>query len=289
LNAPDSALLQREKALARTTKKRAKQLKHDKFRDTATDVYERLSPHVEGRERTILYAVGGLVVLVALVIVFSYWRESRADDARNALGKAIETASAPVESGTPMPGETGPTFKTDKERAQRAVEEFQKVQATYGSPYKEIAQYFAATNLLTLDRAKGLSELESLTKSGNEEVAARAKFALAEARESDGQYDQAAPLYQELINDKNKTVSENTLKLRLANVYEKQGKKDEAADILFKMVEAARKATGKDGKPPQDSEVIRAAADKLQQLSPERYAQLPKEPTPEGALPFQEG
>jgi len=282
--------LQREKALARTTKKRAKQLKHDKFRDTASDVYERISPHIEGRERTIIYAIGGLVVLVALVIVFSWWRDSRADEAQNALGKAIEIASAPVAPGEPIPGDTGPTFKTEKERAQRAVEEFQKIQANYGSPYNELAHYFAAANLLTLDRQKGLGELESLTKSGNEEVAARAKFALAEARESDGQYDQAASLYQELINDKNKTVSENTLKLRLASVDEKQGKKDEAADILFKMVEAARKATGKGGKPPQESEVIRAAADKLQQLSPERYAQLPKEQPPvDESLPIQTG
>lgn len=252
-------------------------------------VYERLSPHIEGRERTILYAIGGVVALVALIIVFSWWRESRADEARNALGKAIEIANTPVSTGTPMPGDTGPTFKSEQERAQRAVEEFQKVQANYGSPYNEIAHYFAAANLLTLDRAKGLSELESLTKSGNEEVAARAKFAVAQARENDGQYDQAASLYQELLNDKSKTISENTLKFRLASVYEKQGKKDEAADILFKMVEAARKATDKGGKKPQESEVIHAAADKLQQLSPERYAQLPKEQPADNSLPFQEG
>ena len=52
------------------------------------------------------------------------------------------------------------------------------------------------------------------------------------------------------------------------------------------MVEAARKAQGKDGKPVQESSVVRAAADKLQQLSPERYAQLPPEPVKGGALPF---
>jgi len=52
------------------------------------------------------------------------------------------------------------------------------------------------------------------------------------------------------------------------------------------MVEAARKTQGKGGKPPQESPVIHAAADKLQELSPERYAQLPKEQPAEGALPF---
>ena len=82
--------------MARTTKKRAKQLKHDKFRDTTMGVFDRLSHRFEGRGQAILYAVTGAVALVALVIVFSWWRESRADEARRALGKAIEIADAPV-------------------------------------------------------------------------------------------------------------------------------------------------------------------------------------------------
>lgn len=277
--------MHREKALARTTKKRARQLKHDKFRDTTLDAYDRLSHRFEGQGRTILYIVGGVVVLVALLLVFSWWRGRQADAARLALGKAIEIADTPIE-GRVQPGETGPTFKDERERAQHAVEEFQKIQREYGSPYSELARYFAAANLLTVDRAKGLSELDAVSKSGNGEVAARAKFALAQARESEAQYDGAAALYNELLNDTNKTVSENTLKLRLAAVYEKQGKKDEAVNLLFGVVEAARKAQGKDGKPLQESSVVRAAADKLQELSPERFAQLPPEPAKGNSLPF---
>ena len=274
--------------MARTTKKRARQLKHDKFRDTTLGYADRVSHRFEGRGRTILYAVGGAIALVALLLAFNWWRERRADEARFALGKAIEIAEAPV-SPTPQPNQTGPTFKDERERAQKAVEAFQKVQSDYGSPYSEIARYFAAANLLTIDRPKGLSELETLSKGGDGELAARSKFALAQAREADAQYDGAAALYQELLNDKNKTVPENTVKLRLASVYEKQGKKDEAAGLLFQMVESARKAQGKDGKPLPESTVTRAAADKLQELSPERYAQLPKEPTPAGSFPLGEG
>lgn len=272
--------------MARTTKKRAQQLKHDKFRDTTLDAYGRLSHRLEGRGRTVLYAVGGAVALVALLLVFSWWRGSQADAARLALGKAIEIADTPLASATPQPNSTDPTFKDERERAQRAVEEFQKVQRDYGSPYSELARYFAAANLLTIDRPKGLTELEAVGKSSNDEVAARAKFALAQARESDAQYDPAAALYNELLGDKNKTVSENLLKLRLASVYEKQGKKDEAVNLLFGIVEAARKAQGKDGKPVQESSVVRAAADKLQELSPERFAQLPPEPAKGSPLPF---
>ncbi len=271
--------------MARTTKKRAQQLKHDKFRDTTFDAAGRLQQRFEGRGRTILYAAGGAVALLALLLAFNWWRERRADEARLALGKAIEIAEAPV-SATPQPNQVGPSFKDERERAQKAVEAFQKVQNDFGSPYRDIARYFAAANLLTVDRPRGLSELEALTKGGDGDVAARARFALAQAREADGQYDAAAALYQELLKEKGDAVSPNVVKLRLATVYEKQGKRDEAVNVLFQMVEAARKAQGKDGKPLPTSEVVRAAADKLQELSPERYAQLPPEPPTRGSLPF---
>ena len=269
--------------MARTTKKRAQQLKHDKFRDTTFDAAGRLQHRFEGSGRTILYAIGGAIALVALLFAFNWWRERKADEARFALGKAIEIAEAPV-SPTPQPNQIGPSFTNERERAQKAVEAFQKVQSDYGSPYSELARYFAAANLLTIDRPKGLSELEALTKGGGDEVAARARFALAQAREADAQYEPAAALYRELLNDKSGAVSPNAVKLRLASVYEKQGKKDEAVKILYEMVEAARNAKGKDGKPLPESSVTRTAADKLQELSPERYAQLPKEPTPAGLL-----
>lgn len=271
--------------MARTTKKRAQQLKHDRFRDTTFETYGRLSHRFEGKGRTILYAVGGAVALVALLLAFNWWRERQADAARLALGQAIKIAEAPV-SPTPQPNQTGPTFATERERAQKAVEAFQKVQNDYGSPYKEQARYFAATSLLTLDRPKGIGELEALSKEGGSDVATLARFALAQARESDAQYDAAAAGYQELLKNESGPVPPNAVKLRLAAVYEKQGKRDDAVNLLFQMVEAARKAKGKDGKPLPESTVTRSAADKLQELSPERYAQLPKETTATGSFPL---
>lgn len=238
---------------------------------------DRLMNSLEGKGWTILYALGGLVAVAILFFVYSWWSERRADEARYALGKAIEVAEAPVTTGTPLPNATGPTFPSERERAQRAVEEFRKVQEKFGSPYKELASYFAAVNLVAVDRNQGLGELEALSR-GDSDVASRAKFALAQAREADGQYDQAAALYQQLLDGKDNRISDNTLKYRLATVLEKQGKRDAAVDLLFQVVEGARKARGKDGKPLTESAVTRAADDKLQELSPERHAQLPPDP-----------
>jgi len=64
------------------------------------------------------------------------------------------------------------------------------------------------------------------------EVAALSKFALAQANESDGKLDDAARLYSELAKLNSATVTAETANLRLAKVYEKQGKKKEAVDML---------------------------------------------------------
>jgi tetratricopeptide (TPR) repeat protein len=240
---------------------------------------DRFSERLEGKGWTILYALAGLIALALLFSAYSWWSERRADRARAALGKAIEISEAPITTGTPLANQTGPSFPGERERAQAAIEEFRRVQQEHGSPYSEMARYFAATNLLTVDREQGLKELETVSREGGTEVRARAQFALAQAREADGQYDAAATLYQELLKDSDRRIPENTLKLRLASVYERQGKRDEAIELLFGVVETARKAQGKDGKPlpGAESSVVRAAADRLRELSPERHAQLPPE------------
>ena len=267
--------------MARTSKKRAQQLKHDKFRDTTMGLIDRVGDRLEGRGRTILYALAGLAAALVLFFVYQWWSDKRADGARLALGKAIEIAEAPIVTGTPDPTQTGPSFPSERERAQKAVEEFQKVQQQYGSPYNQLARYFAATNLLVVEREKGLGELDQLAKSGNDEVAARARFALAQARETDGQLDQAAALYQELLKEQGSHIPVSTLNFRLASVYEKQDKKNEAAEILFNLVQESRKAAeGKEDKPDSEPAIVRAAADKLQKLNPERHAQLPPAPVP---------
>ncbi len=263
--------------MARYNKKRARELQHDAFRDKTISAFDRLGDRLEGRGRTILYAIAGLIALAILAGTFTWWRGRHADEARRALGRAIEIAEAPV-SPTPQAGATGPSFTTDKERAQRAVEEFQKVEAKYGDPYKTLAHYFRAANLLTVDRANGLKELEGLTQSGNDEVAARAKFALAQARMDDGQLDAAAALYTELAKANSDNVPADTANLRLAAVYEKQGKKQEAADILYRIVETARNAKDKDNKPAPQSAAARDAAERLERLDPARFAKLPPEP-----------
>jgi tetratricopeptide (TPR) repeat protein len=265
--------------VAKYKKKRARELQHDRFRDTTMGFFDRLGDALEGKGRTILYGLGGLLLAGLLVIVFVKWSHKKSDEARQALGRAITITKAPV-MATPVAGTTELTFTSDVERAQRAIAEFEKVAAKYGDPYRTQSLYFIASNRLVLDRQKGLTELEQLSKSDITEVATLSKFALAQANESDGKFDQAAQLYTEIAKLNSPTVSAETANLRLAKVYEKQGKKKEAADLLFNMVDAARKAKGQDNQPIPTSAAAREAADELQKLDPDRYAQLPPETPP---------
>jgi tetratricopeptide (TPR) repeat protein len=262
--------------VAKYKKKRARELQHDRFRDTTMSYLDRLGDLLEGRGRTILYALGGLIVASLLVILFVKWNNRKNDEARQALGRAINITTAAVTT-SPLPGSTEMTFSTERERAEKAIAEFEKVAAKYGEPYKSESRYFIASNRLVIDRQKGISELTELANSGSGDVAALSKFALAQANESDGKLDDAARLYSELARLNSATVTSETANLRLAKVYEKQGKKKEAADLLFNIVDAARKAKGPDNQSVPQSSAAREAAEELQKLDPDRYGQLPPE------------
>jgi tetratricopeptide (TPR) repeat protein len=265
--------------VAKYKKKRARELQHDRFRDTTMGFFDRLGNQLEGRGRTILYGVGGLLLLGILVIVFVKWSNRKADEARQALGRAITISTADIGT-TPLPGSNDPTYATELERAQKAIEEFEKVAAKYGDPYRSEARFFIASNRLTVDRPKGITELTELSSSSIPEVAALSKFALAQAKESDGKLDEAAQLYSDLAKQNSVSVTSDTANLQLAKVYKKLGKKKEASDVLFNLVDASRKAKDEDNKPLPVSTAAREAATELQKLDPERYAQLPPEAPP---------
>jgi tetratricopeptide (TPR) repeat protein len=122
-----------------------------------------------------------------------------------------------------------------------------------------------------------MNELAQLSSSGVADVAVLSKFALAQAKEVDGKYDEAAALYSQIVPLNSVLVSSETANLRLATVYQKQGKNKESIDLLFQIADTARKAKDKDGNPLPQSEAARDAAQQLQKLDPERFTKLTPE------------
>ncbi|HEX8250902.1 MAG TPA: hypothetical protein VF599_22200 [Pyrinomonadaceae bacterium] len=252
----------------------------DAFQRRTERRIEDVSRKVEGKGKTILYALGALAVLAILLGIFVSWNRRSNAAAQAALGKAIETSEAQVTTQPPMiAGSTEKTFKTEKERAEAAIAEFKGVADKYGSPTREKAQYFIAVNKLSIDRAAAVAELENLAKSGGE-VGTLSKFALAQAKEGDGKFDEAAALYGELAALSDPIVSKDTINFALASIYEKQGKKEDAANLYYNIAKPAYEAKDADGKATQPSQTAREARTKLQALDPTRAAEI-KEPAPE--------
>ena len=264
--------------MAKYKKKRARELKHDRFRDTTMLLADRLAERAAGRGRQILYGLAAIVIIAAAAYGIVRWRHKHAEEGEQAMGRAIAINNAEI-SSSPAPGSHDPVFSTPQERSERAIQEFEKVAAKYGEPYRSEARYFIATNKLVTDRATAETELQSMSQ-GNSEIAVLAKFALAQTKESDGNLDEAARLYSEVAKAGSGTVTPDIANLRLASVYDKQGKRNEAADLLFSIVITARSAKDKDGKPLPESAASRAAAQQLLKVDPARHALLPPPPAP---------
>lgn len=259
----------------------------DPFQQRVGGKIEEAGKKLEGQGRNILYGLAALVILAIVVWIIYAWSGRSNATAQAALGKAIEISNRRV-TDTPVPaGSTEKVFKTEKERAEAAIAEFQSVAEKYGGDVGEKAKYFAAVTRLTLDRNAAVADLENLAKSSGE-VGTLSKFALAQTRAGDGRTDEAVALYQELAAMSDPIVSKDTINFELASLYEKQGKKQEAVDLLFNLVKAASEVKDQEGKAVPLTGSAQQAKEKLQELDPERAKQIP-EAAPDaslGGLPF---
>lgn len=252
----------------------------DPFQQKVIPHLENFGSKVEGKGRTILYVIAAAAVLGVLVWFFMGYRKATNAEAQTALGKAIETSQARVSETGPMAGSTEKTFKTEKERAEAAIAEFQAVVDNHGGSVAEKARYFIAVNRLTIDRPAGIQELEALAGS-NSEAGKLSKFALAQTRVVDNRLDEAATLYQELAAMDDPIVAKDSVNFLLAGVYEKQGKKQEAADLYFNIAKAASEAKDLEGKPARMTQTANEAKARLKELDPIRAKEIP-DALPEG-------
>lgn len=254
----------------------------DAFQSTVSRRVEDVSKTFEGKGRTALYAIAAAAVLLVLVGIFYLWNRSSDAKAQAALGKAIETSQAFV-TDSPVPaGSSIKTFKTEKERAEASVAEFQSVADKFGGAVGEKAKYFVAVNKLSLDRAAATAELENLSKSSGD-VGPLSKFALAQVKAGDGKTDEAVALYKQLADVDSSVIAKDTINFELAKLLEKQGKKDEAVNVYFNIAKAASEAKDLDGKAVPLSSTATDAKAKVEELSPEKAKELPQ-PTPDPSI-----
>jgi hypothetical protein len=262
-----------------------KVLYQDEFQTGVGKKVEDFSRQFEGKGRNFLYALAAVAVLALLIGIFYAYNRRSNNAAQTALGKAIEISQRTVSSAPVPAGSTEQVFKTEKERAEASINEFQSVADKYNNPVRDKARYFIAVNRLMIDRPTAVSELEDLSKNSGE-VGTLSKFALAQAKTGDGKSDEAAALYQELASASDSIISKDSINFELAKIYEKHGKTAEAADLYYNIAKTASEAKDLDGKPIPMSQTARDSQQKLEALNPEKAkeikAQEPESPSGTG-------
>lgn len=258
---------------------KTKKVYRDSFQQNVGRKVEDVGKRFEGKGRNLLYGIAALVVLIALLGIYSVWNRRSEATAQAALGKAIETSQAQVTDAPAPVGSTAKTFKTEKERAEAAINEFQAVADKYGSPVREKAKYFIAVNKLSIDRAAATAELQALTGESGE-VGTMAKYALAQVFANDGKLEEAAALYRELVEMSNPIIAKDTINFDLAETYRRLGKTQEAADIFYNIAKAASEIKDADGVAVPPSETAKQAREKLQLINPDKAREIPQ-PVPE--------
>jgi TolA-binding protein len=107
-----------------------KEIKRDDF----TSAVGRGVEYAESHVMTIVYAVVGVLVLVAIGVGISYWRANQAQSAGEALAKAVKIYQAPVVTADAKPTDpTTPSFATEEAHRAAARKALQKVRDSYGS------------------------------------------------------------------------------------------------------------------------------------------------------------
>ena len=107
-----------------------KDIKRDDFTAAVGRGVEYAGSHV----RNIAYAIGGVLLLVALGVAIHFYRGHRLEEANEALAGAMKVYQAPVTATGAKPTDPDePSFPTEAARRTRAKELLQKVRDDYGS------------------------------------------------------------------------------------------------------------------------------------------------------------
>ncbi len=205
------------------------ELKHDEFIDT----FDAVLLYVEDNGK-MLAALALSLVLAGGGLGGFYWYSQREEQhAQGALNSALLTFQAPVRAGLPpLPGETQRTFGTEKEKWDAAIKELAAVRTDYprtdaavsAKHYEALARYQAG------DVQQATKELEELSRAADRNVAALAKYHLAEVEGSQGHAAEAEKLFRDLVEHPTPTVPRELSQLALADLVA-QSKPAEARQL----------------------------------------------------------
>jgi TolA-binding protein len=199
-----------------------RQLKQDAFSRVTIDAAEKTAHWTVEHRNTLMISTAAAIVVAAAVIGGWFYLSSQDEKASLALSAAVRTMDTPLRpAGTPAQPDV-PSFTSVKERTETARKQFQAIVDNYPhTRTSDMAHYFLGVTASDLsDNATAERNFKEVANSGNKEVAAVAKIALASLYGQTHRSKEAIALYQELINKPTASVGKVAAQLQLAELYQ---------------------------------------------------------------------
>ena len=198
-----------------------RELKHDKFAESAQGAAE----WAGGHRQTVILTAGLLLVVVIATVGFITWRSRQIEQGNIELSAAIRTYEAqltPADAPATTSGDNTPKFTTITDRAKAAQKLFSATADKYSSvPPGKIARYMSGMAFVQAgDKSGAEQELKKAIDSGDKDVAALAKMALASLDRESNRAPDAIALYKDVSEHPTATVSKAAAQLELASIYE---------------------------------------------------------------------
>ena len=188
-----------------------------------------------------------VVVLLAIVGGYAWWRSLAEARANQALASALAVYEMPVvpipppAPGSPPPVPQPGTFPTEQEKLTAALPKFVDAANAHPNTTAGIAARFHAAAILAAQGKHAEAEQrykEVIDKAGNSSIYARtAKLGMAEAQVAQGKFDSAIAVYSELSRDTTSTLPLDSVLMHLGRAYARAGKKEEAVRSFTRVVD----------------------------------------------------
>lgn len=237
----------------------------DMKRDELSTALGRGYDYAESHARTILIAVGAVLVLALLAGIFYMVRNYRAEQASTALAHAIQVYQAPIDPAAPKPDDpASPTFADAAARQAKAKTLFQKLYDDYGSTVAgDIASVYLAQIAMAEgqpDRARELWN-EFLDGHGDHLLAGETRVNIFRLDRSQGKAKEVEQTLTAMLDESEPPLPMDVVLSELAATQEQLGKKQEAVQSYQRIVDEF----------PQ-SPYSRDAREKISALDPSRAA-----------------
>ena len=214
-------------------------LKQDKFASATAEAVHWSTEH----RSTLVLVISLLIVGLAGYIGYTSYVTIKDKDASIALGKAMRTYDAPLREADAAVDPDVKSYTSAAERAKAAQAEFLKIANDYSmTPNGKYARYMAGVSAMQAGDNAGAESL--LKEAGNygKDIGALAKYALANLYERQGKTDDAVKMYRETAALNASSVPRTTAQLDLAAFYESKQQNDQAIKVYEEIVKQEQDA-----------------------------------------------